>query len=98
MIGQVRRIIRICLGVLLILLGIAGLFLPLLQGVALIIAGILVLAPNSRVSVWLKRMLRLAVAWLGRSIRNWTWRPARMLRRPFKWLASKMWRKKGADC
>jgi len=95
MIIPLRRIIRICLGVLLILLGIAELFLPG-PGLALIAAGILVLAPNSRVSVWLKRTFRRLAAWLGRSVRNWKSRPARRLRRPFKWIAAKMRPKKGA--
>lgn len=43
MIKKIKRVIRIAAGVLLILLGIAGLFLPLLQGVLLIIVGLLLL-------------------------------------------------------
>ncbi|MCE5279025.1 MAG: PGPGW domain-containing protein [Planctomycetaceae bacterium] len=57
----VRKIVhygRIPLGILLILLGIAGLVLPVLQGWAMIFAGIILLAPNSRFSKWIKRKLQ----------------------------------------
>ena len=42
---DLKKIIRITSGVLLILGGIAGLFLPIIQGIALIIAGILLVHP-----------------------------------------------------
>lgn len=40
MIKRIKKIIRITIGVILIMLGIAGLFLPFLQGILLILAGI----------------------------------------------------------
>ncbi len=94
MIAPLRRILRICLGALLILLGIVGLFLPILQGVAMIAAGILLLAPNSRISVWLRRTARRGAAQVGRTVRRWKSGPGRKLRRPFKWIAAKMRRMK----
>lgn len=42
---KIKKIIRITSGILLILAGIAGLFLPILQGIAMIIAGILLVHP-----------------------------------------------------
>ena len=95
MIGTARRVIRIALGVLLILLGTAGLFLPFLQGIALIAAGILVLAPNSRASQWIRRTFRRSAAWLGQRVRGWKSRPGRKLRPLFKRLAAKLRRKRG---
>jgi uncharacterized membrane protein YbaN (DUF454 family) len=41
-----KKIIRIILGILLILGGIAGLFLPVIQGTAMIIAGIFLICPS----------------------------------------------------
>ena len=92
--ASLRRAIRICLGLLLILLGIVGLFLPLLQGMLFISAGILLLAPNSRVSRWIRRFFRRLTAWAGRAVRRAKSGPARKLRRPFRWLAAKLRRKK----
>lgn len=92
--ASLRRAIRISLGVTLILLGVAGLVLPFLQGFLLISAGILLLAPDSRVGRWLIRQLRRAMAWIGRAARRFRSEPARRLRRPFKWLASKLRRKR----
>ncbi|MCX6706804.1 MAG: hypothetical protein NT001_01540 [Candidatus Woesearchaeota archaeon] len=43
MIKRIKRLIRIIAGILLILLVIVGLFLPILQGVLLIVAGLLLL-------------------------------------------------------
>ena len=88
--ASVRRVIRICLGILLILLGIAGLFLPLLQGMLFISAGILLLAPNSRISQWIKRIFRRITAWAGRAVRRAKSGQGRKLRRPFRWLAAKL--------
>lgn len=42
---KIKKIIRITSGILLILAGIVGLFLPILQGIAMIIAGILLVHP-----------------------------------------------------
>lgn len=42
---DIKKIIRITSGVLLILGGIAGLFLPVIQGTAMIIGGILLVHP-----------------------------------------------------
>ncbi len=57
----VRKIVRygrIPLGIFLILLGIAGLFLPVIQGWLTIFAGIVVLAPDSRLAKAIKRRLQ----------------------------------------
>lgn len=43
-----RRIIRIAAGILFLILGVAGLFLPVLQGILFITVGLLLLAPYSR--------------------------------------------------
>lgn len=43
MIKRIKRLIRITIGILLIILGIIGLFLPFLQGILLIVAGLLIL-------------------------------------------------------
>lgn len=51
---QVKRIIVLCAGTGLVLLGIIGLFLPFLQGILFIVAGLLVL---SRESTRVKRLL-----------------------------------------
>ncbi|MCE5326343.1 MAG: hypothetical protein LLG01_07985 [Planctomycetaceae bacterium] len=63
----VRKIVhygRVPLGVFLILLGIAGLFLPVLQGWLTIFAGIVVLAPDSRLAKTIRRRLqRLRARW-----------------------------------
>ena len=63
----VRKLVRygrIPLAIVLILGGIAGLFLPILQGVAMITAGVILLAPNSRFSKWTNRKNhRLRARW-----------------------------------
>lgn len=51
---RIWRLLRIIAGFLLLGLGIIGLFLPILQGVAMIIAGLLLLAPEFR---WAQRLL-----------------------------------------
>lgn len=57
--AKVRRTIRIVSGFTLLGLGVIGLFLPILQGVAMIAAGLLLLAPDfpmaRRLLDWLKR-------------------------------------------
>lgn len=56
---RVRRLARIIGGVALIIAGVFGLFLPFLQGIAMIIAGLLLLAPEfpwaRRLLDWLKK-------------------------------------------
>lgn len=54
---------RLILGWGLIVLGIVGLFLPLLQGIAFIVAGLALL---SRDSPWARRWLERAKGWLKR--------------------------------
>ena len=56
--GQVFKVLRISSGVLLLLLGVAGLFLPLLQGVLLLIAGLAVLAVDVPLARNLYRRLK----------------------------------------
>ncbi|MGH9804204.1 MAG: PGPGW domain-containing protein [Candidatus Acidiferrales bacterium] len=48
------RLGRIILGFALLGLGVIGLFLPILQGVAMIVAGLLLLAPEFQ---WARRLL-----------------------------------------
>ena len=43
-----KRIIRYLLGILFIILGALGMFLPVLQGILFLIIGLLILAPESR--------------------------------------------------
>lgn len=49
--------IRFPFGIALIILGIAGLLLPILPGAGPLILGFLCLGPDSRVSLWLRRHL-----------------------------------------
>ena len=51
---QVWRVARIIAGTVLIVLGVIGLFLPFLQGIAMIIAGLLLLAREFH---WARRVL-----------------------------------------
>ena len=53
----VWRLGRIILGFALLGLGIIGLFLPFLQGIAMIVAGLLLLAPEFQ---WARRLLEWA--------------------------------------
>lgn len=43
-----KRIVRISAGIVFLVLGFAGLFLPILQGILFIIIGLILLAPYSR--------------------------------------------------
>lgn len=52
--GSLQRVAMLILGWALIVLGIAGLFLPFLQGILLLVAGVWVL---SRESAWVRRRL-----------------------------------------
>ena len=52
--SKVWRIGRIISGFALLILGVIGLFLPILQGVAMIVAGLLLLAPDIP---WARRLL-----------------------------------------
>lgn len=52
--AQAARLVRIILGFGLIGLGIVGLFLPVLQGIAFIVAGLLLLAREYH---WARRLL-----------------------------------------
>ncbi|MBN2282696.1 MAG: hypothetical protein JXO48_02290 [Deltaproteobacteria bacterium] len=49
-----KRIIRLITGSFFVVLGIIGLFLPFLQGLAFIVIGLLLLAPDSRLIQRLK--------------------------------------------
>lgn len=63
------RTIRIAGGTLLILLGIIGLFVPILQGVLLIIAGVIVIHPENgnKLKMKLKEYLEKFHAWRKRT-------------------------------
>jgi uncharacterized membrane protein YbaN (DUF454 family) len=54
-----KRTIRYILGISFLILGFAGLFLPVLQGILFLIIGLLILAPESKairkILAWLKR-------------------------------------------
>jgi len=43
-----KRIIRYVSGITLLVLGVIGLFVPILQGILMIIAGLLIFAPESK--------------------------------------------------
>ena len=45
---NIKKIIRICSGILLIIGGIIGLFLPVIQGIVMILLGILLIHPPLR--------------------------------------------------
>jgi uncharacterized protein len=45
---MIKRIIRIVLGTAFLILGVLGLFLPILQGILFLIVGLLILAPESK--------------------------------------------------
>lgn len=53
---ETKRIIRIISGYILIIFGIIGLFLPFLQGIALIFAGIMLISPShgKKIIAWVK--------------------------------------------
>ena len=57
------KIVSISAGSILILLGIVGLFLPILQGWLMILAGLALLSPHSKcahsIMTWLKAKLRI---------------------------------------
>jgi uncharacterized membrane protein YbaN (DUF454 family) len=54
--GVALRVLRITLGVTLLVVGVIGLFLPFLQGVLLIVAGLAVLSKESE---WVRRFTEL---------------------------------------
>lgn len=62
--SKVWRIGRIVSGFALLVAGVIGLFLPILQGIAMIVGGLLLLAPEyrwaGRVLGWTKRRFRSA--------------------------------------
>lgn len=51
----VKKVIKYIIGWSLIILGVVGLFLPVLQGIAFIIAGLVILE-NKYILEWLKRI------------------------------------------
>ena len=56
----VKKPARIALAILMILVGILGLILPILPGWAFLVPGVVLLAPNTRFSRWVKRTARRA--------------------------------------
>jgi len=60
------KIITISFGVSLVLLGILGLFLPVLQGWLMIFGGLAVLSPHSRKARWVLKTLKEKLAFLHR--------------------------------
>jgi uncharacterized membrane protein YbaN (DUF454 family) len=52
---QAKRVISIVIGFSVVLLGIVGLFLPVLQGIVLIVAGLAILGTEF---VWAKRLMK----------------------------------------
>ena len=58
---HVKRIGRIVLGVICLILGVAGLFLPFLQGILLLVVGLSLLSTESeRARNWLERLKEYA--------------------------------------
>jgi uncharacterized protein YqgC (DUF456 family) len=55
--NQILYIIKIVLGIVLIIAGIAGLFLPIIPGIILIIIGLILLG-NRKIKSWLLRIIR----------------------------------------
>ncbi|HBA83761.1 MAG TPA: hypothetical protein DCZ95_06670 [Verrucomicrobia bacterium] len=61
---RLRRILRMTAGIALMGLGVLGLALPIMPGWALMLVGIALVAPRSRLAQWLKRTLaRLRKQW-----------------------------------
>jgi hypothetical protein len=52
---QAKRIIKLVTGFTVLLIGIAGLFLPFLQGILMIVAGLAILGTEF---IWAKRLMR----------------------------------------
>jgi len=69
--GRTKKILRNVAGTMVILLGIAGLFLPFLQGIALIAAGFLMLDFERKEEILLRirghRWTRRLAEWLSRA-------------------------------
>lgn len=65
-----KRALEQTFGAALIVLGIAGLVLPVLPGIVLIVAGLAVLSSHSRIARWVLESGKVAVAKLRRR-----WRP-----------------------
>lgn len=70
-----RRAGRLVLGVLFLLLGIAGLALPVLQGVLFLFIGVLLLAPDVPLFRRLLRHLEARFPALARRLRRTRWWP-----------------------
>ena len=51
-----KRVLLIAAGIALIAAGVLGLVLPIVPGWVLILVGILLLGPKTRVALWLKRI------------------------------------------
>ena len=60
----VWRVLRLCAGWALLLLGIVGLFLPVLQGLLFIISGLALLSADVR---WARNLLERIAKWRGKS-------------------------------
>jgi uncharacterized membrane protein YbaN (DUF454 family) len=52
---RIIRVIRVTAGGAMVLTGVAGLALPVIPGVALVVGGIMLMAPNTRLAKWLRR-------------------------------------------
>lgn len=70
-----KRTLRLVLGVLFLLLGLAGLVLPVLQGVLFIFIGVLLLAPDVPLFRRLLHRLEASFPELARRLRRSRWWP-----------------------
>ena len=79
--SSVKRVLTLVLGWALVLLGIAGLVLPFLQGVIFLFAGLYLLSRESKTArYWLDR-LKSRYPGVDRRLREIRWRTRKYLRR-----------------
>ena len=54
-----KRVLRYIIGITFLVLGVLGLFLPVLQGILFLVVGLLILAPESR---WIRALIAKPLA------------------------------------
>jgi uncharacterized membrane protein YbaN (DUF454 family) len=69
---KVGHVLRVALGVFLVILGIVGIILPFLPGWLFLAAGVVILAPGSRIGKWIRRNVLRMRKWVaGKRARSW---------------------------
>lgn len=62
------RLVRITAGLVLILIGLSGLVIPVIPGWPFIILGIIMIAPDSRLAMWLKAKWHQITTWVKKKL------------------------------